>query len=67
MLLNGILTFLVTPYLSIGMTYLISVKLQLSAVWNGSAQMAAGISVILGGMVAALISEKFQTKNLYKF
>lgn len=66
-LLNGLLTFLVTPYLSIGMTYLISVKLQLSAVWNGSAQMVAGISVILGGMVATLISKKFQTKNLYKF
>lgn len=67
MLLNGLLTFLVTPYLSIGMNYLISVKLRLPAVWNGGAQMAAAAAVILGSVVAAAISEKFQTKNLYKF
>lgn len=48
MMLNGILMFLVTPYLSIGMTYLISVKLQLSSIWNGSAQVFAGIATILG-------------------
>lgn len=67
MILNGILMFLVTPYLSIGMTYLISVKLQLSAVWNGSAQVITGIAAILGAVASALISEKFQTKNLYQF
>lgn len=67
MFLNGLLMFLVTPYLSIGMTYLISVKLWLPAIWNGSAQLIAGIAAILGGTVAALISGKFQTKNVYKF
>lgn len=47
MVLNGSLMFLVTPYLSIGMTYLISIKLQLPAVWNGTAQVITGIAVIL--------------------
>lgn len=40
MLINGLMMFLVTPYLSIGTTYLISVKLHLPAFWNGMAQTA---------------------------
>lgn len=67
MLQNGLLTFLVMPYLSIGMTYLISIKLHLPSIWNGSAQVAAGAATLLGSTVATLISEKFQTKNIYKF
>lgn len=67
MLLNGLLTFLLMPYLSIGIPYLISIKLHLSAVWTGAAQTVAGIATILGGTAAMLISEKFQTKNLYWF
>lgn len=40
MLINGLMMFLVTPYLSIGTTYLISVKLHLPSFWNGTAQTA---------------------------
>lgn len=67
MVLNGSLMFLVTPYLSIGMTYLISIKLQLPVVRNGTAQVITGIAAILGGIASAIISEKFQTENLYQF
>lgn len=65
MLINGLMMFLVTPYLSIGTTYLISVKLHLPAFWNGTAQTTAGLAAILGGTFATLIAKKFQTKNLH--
>lgn len=67
MVLNGSLMFLVTPYLSIGMTYLISVKLQLPAVWNGTAQVITGIAAILGGIASAIISEKSMKNIVHSF
>lgn len=66
MIINGLLTFLVTPYLSIGMTYLIRIKLQLPAIWIGSAQVSTAIATIIGASFATLIADRFQTKNLYK-
>lgn len=67
MLLNGLLTFLVSPYLSFGMTYLISGKLQLSAFWMGSAQAVAAAAVILGSTTAVFAAARFQTKHTYLF
>lgn len=67
MLLNGLLTFLVSPYLSFGMTYLISGKLQLSAFWMGSAQAVAAAAAILGSTTAVFVAARFQTKHTYLF
>lgn len=67
MLLNGLLTFLVSPYLSFGMTYLISGKLQLSAFWMGSAQAVAAAAAILGSTTAVFAAARFQTKHTYLF
>jgi len=67
MLLNGLLTFLVSPYLSFGMTYLISGKLRLSAFWMGSAQAVAAAATILGSTIAVFVAARFQTKHTYLF
>lgn len=67
MLLNGLLTFFVSPYLSFGMTYLISGKLQLSAFWMGSAQAVAAAATILGSATAVFVAARFQTKHTYLF
>lgn len=67
MLLNGLLTFFVSPYLSFGMTYLISGKLQLSAFWMGSAQAVAAAAAILGSTTAVFAAARFQTKHTWLF
>lgn len=47
----------------VGMTYLISVKLQLPAIWNGSAQVIAGIATILGAIRGKSIYLKLQESS----
>ena len=66
MLLNAFFMFLIQPFLSIGVPYIISVKLELDSVWNGGVQVFLGILGIAGGFVATAISGKFQIKNIYK-
>ncbi len=66
MLLNAFFMFLIQPFLSIGVPYIISVKLELDSVWNGGVQVFLGILGIAGGFVATAITGKFQIKNIYK-
>lgn len=56
--------FLIQPFLSIGVPYIISVKLELDSVWNGGVQVFLGILGIAGGFVATAITGKFQIKNM---
>lgn len=66
-LLNAIFLLLIQPLLTVGVPYIICIKLGLSANWNGTSQMLMGIAGVIGGMFASLIANKFRVSYIYIF
>lgn len=64
-LLNAIFVFLIQPLLTVGVPFIVCIKLGLSAQWNGTAQMLMGISGIIGGIIASFIADCFKTRYIY--
>lgn len=65
MLFNALLTLLLNPFLAMGVTYTVSVRLVLPAVWNGTAQSVIGASTLLGCWLAGRAVGRFRVRQLY--
>ena len=65
MLFNALLTLLLNPFLAMGVTYTVSVRLGLPAVWNGTAQSIIGASTLLGCWLAGRAVGRFRVRQLY--
>ena len=65
MLFNALLTLLLNPFLARGVTYTVSVRLGLPAVWNGTAQSVIGASTLLGCWLAGRAVGRFRVRQLY--
>lgn len=66
MLFNALLTLLLNPFLAMGVTYTVSVRLGLPAVWNGTAQSIIGASTLLGCWLAGRAVGRFRVRQLYR-
>ena len=66
MLFNALLTLLLNPFLAMGVTYTVSVRLGLPAVWNGTAQSVIGASTLLGCWLAGRAVGRFRVRQLYR-
>ena len=65
MLFNALLTLLLNPFLAMGVTYTVSVRLGLPAVWNGTVQSIIGASTLPGCWLAGRAVGRFRVRQLY--
>lgn len=62
----AILNFSVTSMLTVGAPYIIRILLGMSSEFYGLATGLISVAGVLGGLVAAMLSNKIKTKSLYK-